>query len=132
MSRAIAVLVTSLAVSAGPAAAQPPARDRAASAATGTARISGRVVSADNGRPVRAIVVRISAAELGEPKSTVTDPGGRYEIAELPASRFTVTAMKAGFVTISHWTCASPTWLIAQGPAASLVASEFLSRSRPD
>jgi hypothetical protein len=102
MSRAVAVVVASLVVSAGPAAAQPPARDRAASAATGTARISGRVVSADDGRPVRAVVVRISAAELGEPKSTVTDPDGRYEIAELPAGRFMVTAMKAGFVTISH------------------------------
>ena len=43
-----------------------------------------------------------SAPELREPRSTVTDLSGRYEIADLPAGRYTVTASRAGFVTISH------------------------------
>jgi hypothetical protein len=46
--------------------------------------------------------VRVSAPELREPRSTVTDLSGRYEIADLPAGRYTVTASRAGFVTITH------------------------------
>jgi len=48
------------------------------------------------------VVVRVTAPELREPRSASTDLSGRYEIGELPAGRYTVTASRAGYVTISH------------------------------
>ena len=83
------------------AGAGTPPRDQSAQA-TGTARIRGTVVASDDGRPLRRATVRVVAPELREPRSTVTDLSGRYEIADLPAGRYTVTASRAGFVTINH------------------------------
>ena len=56
-----------------------PPRDQAA-AATGTARIRGVVVASDDGRQLRRVVVRVSAPEMREPRSVMTDLSGRYEI----------------------------------------------------
>lgn len=105
MSRAFACLVAVLLIPSSTSTLtqgqrQPP-RDRA-EPATGTARIRGRVVAAEDGRPIRRAMVRVSAPALREQRGTFTDPDGRYELADLPAGRFTVTAFKAGFVTISH------------------------------
>jgi hypothetical protein len=79
-----------------------PPRDQSATPATGTAKIRGLIVAADDSRPLRRVVVRVMAPELREPRSVSTDLSGRYEIADLPAGRYTVTATRAGFVTISH------------------------------
>jgi hypothetical protein len=78
-----------------------PPRDQAA-ATTGTANIRGVVVASDDGRPLRRVVVRVNAPELRDQRSGMTDLSGRYEIAGLPAGRYTVSAYRAGFVTISH------------------------------
>jgi hypothetical protein len=106
---AIAVLVSSVA-----AAQQPPTpvaiapglqpRDpvRQQPPATGTSRIRGRVVAADTGQAIRRAVVRISASELRETRTTSTDAEGRYEFRDLPAGRYTVTASKGAFVTLSY------------------------------
>src|SRR3954462_13701069 len=77
-----------------PAQQQPPA--------TGTARIRGRVVAADTGQPIRRALVRISAPELRESRTTSTDPEGRYEFRDLPAGRYNVNASKGAFVTLSY------------------------------
>jgi hypothetical protein len=66
------------------------------------AKIQGAVVASDDGRPLRRVIVRVSAPEMREPRSTTTDLSGRYEIADLPAGRYTVNASRAGFVSISH------------------------------
>jgi hypothetical protein len=79
-----------------------PPRDQSTIPATGTAKIRGLVVASDDGRPLRRVAVRVIAPELREPRSASTDLSGRYEIADLPAGRYTVTASRAGFVTISH------------------------------
>jgi len=71
-------------------------------ARVGTARITGRVVAADSGQPIRRAVVRVTAAEIRENRSTVTDADGRYEIKELPAARYIVNASKGSFVALSH------------------------------
>ena len=71
-------------------------------ARVGTARITGRVVAADSGQPIRRAVVRVTAAEIRENRSTVTDAEGRYEIKELPAARYIVNASKGSFVALSH------------------------------
>ena len=119
MSRVSPLLVAFVLSSAWPAAAQVqggttpgvpirppqrpmPPRDQSATPATGTAKIRGLVVAADDGRPLRRVLVRVTAPELREERSASTDLVGRYEIADLPAGRYTVTAIRAGFVTISH------------------------------
>ena len=83
----------------GPPRAQLPTRDGAA-VATGTARIRGRVVAADNGNPLRRATIRISAAELRVNRSVNTDAEGRYEFTELPAGRYSVFVSRNGYVSL--------------------------------
>ena len=68
---------------------------------TGTGGIKGRLLAADTNTPVRRAQVRISSPDIF-PKTSTTDAEGRYEFRDLPASRFTITATKAGFVTINY------------------------------
>jgi len=77
-----------------PAQQQPPA--------TGTSRIRGRVVAADTGQAIRRAVVRISAPELRELRTSSTDPEGRYEFRDLPAGRYNVSASKGAYVTLNY------------------------------
>src|SRR5687768_2379051 len=83
-----------------PVRAQMPPRDGAAEAPTGTARIRGRVVSADNGTPLRRALVRVSAGELRVNRVVTTDAEGHYEFAELPAGRYNIFVTRSGFVSL--------------------------------
>ncbi len=79
-----------------------PPRDGAVpSEPAGTSRISGRVVAADTGAPLRRAQVRISAAELRVNRSATTDAEGRYEFPDLPAGRYNVSVSRSGFVSLS-------------------------------
>jgi uncharacterized protein (DUF2141 family) len=64
----------------------------------GTAIIRG-VVTSDAGAPVRRAQVRANVS--GKPGARVasTDAQGRFELRDLPAGRWTVSASKPGFVT---------------------------------
>jgi hypothetical protein len=84
----------------GPATPRIAPRDGAAAEATGTARIRGRVVAADNGTPLRRAQVRVSAAELRINRSANTDAEGRYELSELPAGRYNIFVTRNGFVSL--------------------------------
>ena len=66
---------------------------------TGTGSISGRVLSAETGAPLRRAQVRIMAPEAGA-RTALTDTDGRYEFKELPAGRFTLNASKSGYVPV--------------------------------
>ena len=77
-----------------------PARDAVGAPATGTARIRGRVTSAENRSPLRRAQVSITSPEVSVRRMTTTDAEGRYEFAELPAGRFVITATKGGYVTL--------------------------------
>lgn len=68
---------------------------------TGTGRIKGRLLTADTNTPVRRARIRISSADI-MPKTAVTDAEGRYEFGDLPASRYTLEATKAGYVTVYY------------------------------
>src|SRR4051812_13067105 len=72
------------------------ARDRAQTP-QGTAAISGRIVAADTGRPVKRARVAVSGGGRGM-RSALSDDQGRYQIGDLAAGTYTVTASKAGFV----------------------------------
>lgn len=78
-----------------------PARDRGPRQ-TGTARIRGRIIAADTGQPLRRAIVRASAPDIREMVSTMTGPDGFYEVKDLPAGRYTVTASKGAYATLSH------------------------------
>jgi protocatechuate 3,4-dioxygenase beta subunit len=68
---------------------------------TGTSRIKGRLTTADSGAAVRRATVRLSGPEI-LPKSATTDNDGNFEFRDLPAGRYTMTATKSGFVTVSY------------------------------
>jgi hypothetical protein len=66
--------------------------------------LRGRVSSAD-GKPLRrAQISAFAASETGiaQRRGTTTDADGKWEITDLPAGRYTVTAAKAGYVTLQY------------------------------
>src|SRR3954469_5467646 len=65
-------------------------------------RISGRVLAADNGRPVKRARVFATAAELPGGRGMLTDDSGVFDLTELPAGRYTLTVSKSGFVALSY------------------------------
>jgi hypothetical protein len=82
---------------------QMPARDgqRQNDAPRGTSILRGSVVAADTGTPIRRAQVRVSGQGAGNRLAT-TDGQGRFEIKELPAGRFTLSASKGGFVALQY------------------------------
>ena len=73
-----------------------------ADAPRGTAVIRGQIVAADNGAPIRRAQVRVNAPDVRESRVATTDQQGRFEIKELPAGRYTMTASKGGFVSLQY------------------------------
>ena len=63
----------------------------------GTAVLKGQVLAASGG-PVRRAQVRAMSMESRGGGVTSTDADGRYEIRDLPAGRYNLTATKGGFV----------------------------------
>src|SRR3954469_13904008 len=107
----ISTLLVALAVVVG-AQQQPsprpgqPARDTSAQSKDAppppAGRISGRVLAADNGRPVKRARVFATAAELPGGRGMLTDDSGVFDLTELPAGRYTLTVSKSGFVALSY------------------------------
>ena len=83
-----------------------PARDTPAqpkdTAPPPAGRISGRVLAADNGRPVKRARVFVTAVELPGGRGMLTDDSGVFDLTELPAGRYTLTVSKSGFVALSY------------------------------
>jgi hypothetical protein len=69
---------------------------------TGTAKITGRIVSADSGTPIRRAQVRVSAPDVRTSRVVTTDNQGRYELSGLPAARYRLVISKAGYVTLEY------------------------------
>ena len=65
-------------------------------------RISGRVLAADNGRPVKRARIFATAVELPGGRGMLTDDSGVFDLTELPAGRYTLTVSKSGFVALSY------------------------------
>ena len=64
--------------------------------------MAGRVLAADTGRPVRRARVFLSGAQIPGGRGALTDDEGLFELTELPEGRYTVTAGKTGFITLSY------------------------------
>lgn len=86
----------------GAQGAQAPTRDTAQPPKIGTSVIRGRAVETASGQPLRRAIVRLMSPTFNEPRSTSTDVEGRYEFRELPAARYTLTAMKDGYITMNY------------------------------
>jgi protocatechuate 3,4-dioxygenase beta subunit len=111
MSRVVGAFLTAVLVSAVCAAQAPqtlppgfpqapPVRDT--SAAPATAIIRGHVLDASNGRPLRKVMIRAFAPELRENRLAISDNNGAYEIKNLPAGRYQLTASKGSFVGLQY------------------------------
>ena len=90
----------------GQSSSQQPARDTPAQTKDAppppAGRITGRVLAADNGRPVKRARVFVSAVELPGGRGMLTDDSGVFDLTELPAGRYTLTVSKSGFVSLSY------------------------------
>lgn len=86
----------------GRAAGAGQGRDATQTAAVGTGLIIGQVITGDAGTPVRRARVNLSGTELRGQRSTMTDDEGRFVFTQIPAGRYTMTASKAGFVSIAY------------------------------
>src|SRR5262245_21334865 len=67
--------------------------------AQGTSSIRGLVTAADTNSPVRRAQVRATSPDTRSARLGTTDADGRFELKDLPAGRWTITATKGGFVT---------------------------------
>ena len=67
------------------------------------ARIAGVVVTTDaTPQPVRRAIVALSGGPLALSLNAITDDEGRFEIADVPAGRLTISASRASYVTIAY------------------------------
>src|SRR5262245_20282427 len=86
-------------------AQQTPTRDAGTvRPASGTAVIRGHVVAADGNRPLRRVQVRaiVYGAANRQPRTTSTDESGEYELTDLPAGRYSISAVRGGFLTLNY------------------------------
>jgi hypothetical protein len=80
-----------------------PPRDARQTTQAGTGTIRGRVLAGDTGRPLRRARISLSAPELGrDPRTTSTSLDGRYEIAGLPAGRYTIRVTRSGYLPLVY------------------------------
>jgi hypothetical protein len=100
MRRGMLLVVFSVSVTvAGAGAGGQQARDVTTAAPTGTAHISGRVVTfGEDPRPLRRAIVTITGEGLKSGRSTIGDDQGRFAFDGLPAGRFVVTGSRAAFL----------------------------------
>lgn len=68
----------------------------------GSARIRGRVRIGDTGLPAHRATVRLTSPDLRDLRTTTTDLEGRYELANLPPGRYSISASKNGFLGLSY------------------------------
>jgi hypothetical protein len=96
---AAAALAFGVCLSEGIAAGQ---RD-ASAVVTGTARVSGIVVTQDSSpQPVRRAIVSLSGDAFALSRNAITDDAGRFDFAGVPAGRFKIAATRPGYVSIAY------------------------------
>jgi hypothetical protein len=102
MLRALVVIACCAASAAGPAAQQP-GRDGTAPPVTGTAVISGRLVTDDaTPSPVRRARVMLNSTEGGAGFTIIGDDEGRFSFPGLPAGRYLLSARKDGYLRANY------------------------------
>ena len=81
-----------------------PRRDTAGQPApTGTGKIRGRVTAVATNQPLRRVQMSLQWSESAQYRRTVmTDAQGRYEFADLPIGKFSLSASKPGYVALQY------------------------------
>jgi Carboxypeptidase regulatory-like domain len=79
-----------------------PGRDGPPAEKTGTGVLSGRVVAAEGGKPLRRALVRAGSQELPQGRSVSTDGDGRWQLKGLPPGSYRISVSKGGYVDISY------------------------------
>jgi uncharacterized protein (DUF2141 family) len=59
-------------------------------------------MTADSGQPARRVRVSLSGAEMRGGRTVTTDDSGTFSFAALPAGRYTLSASKSGYVSVSY------------------------------
>jgi protocatechuate 3,4-dioxygenase beta subunit len=77
-------------------------QDNSAAPPPGTATLRGHVFAADTGLPLRKAQVRFTAPEIRESRMATTDAEGRFEFKEVRAGRYTISASKGSYVSLSY------------------------------
>lgn len=101
----------------------PPAQAQSQSASLATGHVSGRVVAADTGAPVRAADVRLMGLKPDlSSRFVTTDDEGRFEMRDVTVGQYSVSVSKAGFVRTSFGLIrtGAATFSIAAGQQATL------------
>jgi hypothetical protein len=92
--------------------------------APAVASVSGVVLTIeDTPRPVRRAIVSLRGSDLALGHHAITDDAGRFEIRDLPAGRYDLSAKRAAFVTIAYG-ASRPEW---PGTPLALAAGQHLS-----
>lgn len=102
-------------------------RDAPRPSRTGTAAIGGVVTDEATGKPVRRAMVMINGAELGAGRSVLSDDHGRFVVADLPASSYSITASKPGWLTTYYgakrsWRPPGTPMVVAEGQRVTNLA----------
>ena len=80
----------------------PSPRDTAAPPPRGaTGLLSGTLVAADTGRPVRRATVTLASPDSGVRKTATTDEAGVFSFTQLPAGSFTLSATRLGYLDVA-------------------------------
>jgi hypothetical protein len=69
--------------------------------ATRGATIRGHVTAAATGQPLHRVRITLDGSQ-GNPPTAVTDTRGAFELTDLPAGTYTITATRAGFLTVQY------------------------------
>jgi len=74
---------------------------------TTTGRLSGRVLDAETGRPLRGAIVHIISSRATNPNErqgrwVTSDAEGRWELRDLNSGRYTVAASKSGYLKVLY------------------------------
>jgi hypothetical protein len=81
-------------------------RDASARDKPTTARLSGRVVAADTGKPLRGAIVHVASTDTrnlnDRGRLLLADEDGRWTLTEMAPGGFTVSASKGGYLTLRY------------------------------
>lgn len=81
--------------------ARGPAPRDAVPNAKGTAVLRGKISNTE-GRPLRRVQIRISGESIPEGRTASTNSLGKWEIRDLPAGRFSMTVVRAGYLNAQY------------------------------
>lgn len=101
----IVLVVSSILCAASDVSAERQLRDHAAGnpqPGAASSRIRGRVLIGGTTQPVRRATIRVTSPEMRDPRTATTDLDGRYEVANLPPGRYSISASKGGFLGLSY------------------------------